>query len=408
MPFHCSRRFCYRAERAPVVPHTLGPDSAAGAAAQKPWRPMSEAPRGRTRRRDRRRAESGPDPMGLSQRPGYDGKEAVRKGHTVAQRVAVPRRSPAEAGRSGSGARTAAAVPPPRTMLRGRGSGENDDAPPSRAAIEDPVRLYLEELAKIPLLTARDEVALARRAESGDADARQRLIEANLRLVVSVARRYAGRGLPLLDLIQEGNRGLLRATDKFEWRRGYRFATYATWWIRQSIIRALANQSQVIRIPVSAGHAVARLSRISNRLTDRLGRAPTAPELARTTGLSVRRVRQLLDLPKLVASLEEPVGEDEDTALGAMIANRHGPALEDMVTISTLKDKVRALLGTLSPRERRVLRLRFGLEGERPQTLEEVGGMFHVTRERARQIEQEALHKLLRPAEAAQLQDFVA
>jgi len=165
----------------------------------------------------------------------------------------------------------------------------------------------------------------------------------------------------------------------------------------------------VIRIPVSAGHAVARLSRISNRLRDRLGRAPTAPELARTTGLSVRRVRQLLDLPKLVASLEEPVGEDEDTALGAMIANRHGSALlEDMVTISTLKDKVRVLLGTLSPRERRVLRLRFGLEGERPQTLEEVGGMLHVTRERVRQIEQEALHKLLRPAEAAQLQDFVA
>jgi RNA polymerase primary sigma factor len=279
---------------------------------------------------------------------------------------------------------------------------------PAGLPVEESVRLYLREISTVPLLTAKEEVALAQRAERGDADAKRRLTEANLRLVVSIARKYGGRGLPLLDLIQEGNRGLLRAVQKFDWRRGYRFSTYATWWIRQAMIRALADQSRAIRIPVSAGEAVSKLFRISHTLSQQLGRAPTHQEIAQAMGVSGARVRQLLELPKQVASLDTPVGEEEETYLGSLIANHAVPPPGDAIVSSVLRDQVKNLLTALTRRERKVVQLRFGLNGERPHTLAEVGRTFKVTRERIRQIEKEALRKLLQPAQAKRLKNFVA
>jgi RNA polymerase primary sigma factor len=275
-------------------------------------------------------------------------------------------------------------------------------------SIEDPVRMYLQEIGKVPLLTAEEEIALAKRIEKGDTEARRRLVEANLRLVVSIAKRYVGRGLSLLDLIQEGNRGLIRTIEKFDWRRGYRFSTYATWWIRQYIARALADQSRTIRIPVSTGETVGRLRRVSRRLSQELGREPTLGELARAARLPVERVRRVLEIPKQPLSLEAPVGEDEDTSLGDMVAAQEAPELEQTIARTMLKEQVQRLLATLTPRERMVVRLRFGLAGGQPATLEEVGHKLKLTRERIRQIERQALQKLLQPARAGRLENFVA
>jgi RNA polymerase primary sigma factor len=285
---------------------------------------------------------------------------------------------------------------------------ESEEVERADVAVEDPVRLYLKEIGRIPLLTAKDEVALAQRSETGDAEAKRRLTEANLRLVVSIAKKYVGRGLSLLDLIQEGNRGLLRAVEKFDWRRGYRFSTYATWWIRQAIIRALADQAQTIRIPVGAGEAASKLSRAARMLDQRLGREPTLREIGRAMGLSVDRVSRLLELPKQPISLEAPVGEEEETYLRDFIANQEAPAPEDVIASSLLRDQIKGLLATLTPREQTVVRLRFGLDGGRRQTLEEVGRTLKVTRERVRQIEKQALRKLLQPAQASRLKNFVA
>ena len=275
-------------------------------------------------------------------------------------------------------------------------------------SIEDPVRMYLQEISKIPLTTAEEEIALAKRIEKGDAEARRRLIEANLRLVVSIAKRCVGRGLSLLDLIQEGNRGLIRTVEKFDWRRGYRFSTYATWWIRQQITRALADQSRTIRISVNIGEAAGRLLRVSRGLSQALGREPTLEELARAARLPVERVRRILETPKQPVSLEAPVGEDDTSSLGNFVANQEASELEQTIARSMLKEQVQGLLATLTPRERTVVRLRFGLDGGRPATLEEVGRKLKVTRERIRQIERQALQKLLQPARAGRLENFVS
>jgi RNA polymerase primary sigma factor len=273
---------------------------------------------------------------------------------------------------------------------------------------EDIVALYMQEIQRTPLLTAKEEVALARRVEKGDAEARRRLTEANLRLVVSIARKYAGRGLLLPDLIQEGNRGLLRAVEKFDWRRGFRFSTYATWWIRQAITRALADQSRMIRIPVGTWEDASRVARASRTLAQRLGREPTLREISRAAKMPVDRVRAVLALPQQVASLDMPVGEEEASTLGDFIEDQESPAPDAAAVAALLAGEVRHLLATLTPREREVVRLRFGFEGTRPHTLQEVGRVFGVTRERVRQIEQEALGKLLRPARAKRLRNFVA
>lgn len=278
---------------------------------------------------------------------------------------------------------------------------------PEGVSIEDPVRMYLQEIGKIPLLTFEDEIALARGVEQGDAEAKRRLTEANLRLVVSIAKKYGGHGLSLLDLIQEGNRGLIRAVEKFDWRRGYRFSTYATWWIRQQITRSLADLSRTIRIPVHMGEAAGRLMRVSRDLSQKLGREPTLQELGQATGLPVNRVRQILELPQQPVSLEAPVGESEDASLGNFVADQEAPELEHTIALSMLKDQVQGLLATLTPRERMVVRRRFGLDGRQPETLEEVGRRLKVTRERVRQIEREALQKLLQPARAGRLENYV-
>ncbi|HEV2283971.1 MAG TPA: sigma-70 family RNA polymerase sigma factor [bacterium] len=279
---------------------------------------------------------------------------------------------------------------------------------PLPAPGEDIVALYMRDIRRTPLLTAGEEVALAKRVEKGDADARSRLAEANLRLVVSIARKYQGRGLPLADLVQEGNRGLLRAVEKFDWRRGYRFSTYATWWIRQAVSRALADQSRMIRIPVGAGEKASRLRRVSQGLAQRLGREPTLQEMSRAAKLPVGRVRAILALPEQVVSLDAPVGEAEDATLRDFIEDQGAPAPENAAVAAVLAAEVRHLLAALTPRERKVVRLRFGLEGERPHTLQEVGRTLNVTRERIRQIEQDALRKLLQPAQAKRLGNFVA
>ncbi len=330
--------------------------------------------------------------------PGYFRSEGL-EGGTVAQRQPeqpfVSRKTPSTPAAS-------------RKRSQRRRAAEEAGVEVEKVPAADAVRMYLEEIGKIPLLTPKEEVALARRVEQGDAEAKRRFTEANLRLVVSVAKKYLGRGLPLLDLVQEGNRGLIRAVEKFDWRRGYRFSTYATWWIRQAIIRALADQSRTIRIPVSTGEAASRLSRVSLVLAQRLGREPTLQEIGREMGLSVDRVRQLLELPKQPTSLEAPVGEEEETYVRNFIANQEARTPEEAIALSMLRDQVKGLLTTLTPRERKVVRLRFGLDGGRPQTLEEVGRTLKVTRERVRQIEKGALQKLLQPAQLRRLKNFVA
>ena len=281
---------------------------------------------------------------------------------------------------------------------------EIDLSVPEGVALDDPVRMYLKEIGRVPLLTAEEEVELARRMEAGDASARHRLEEANLRLVVSIAKRYVGRGMLFLDLIQEGNLGLLKAVEKFDYSKGYKFSTYATWWIRQAITRALADQARTIRIPVHMVETMNKLVRVSRSLLQELGRDATAEEIAKEMGLSVVRVREIMKIAQEPVSLETPVGEEEDSHLGDFIEDEAALDPADAASMMLLKEQISEVLKTLAPREAEVLRLRFGLEDGRSRTLEEVGQSFGVTRERIRQIEAKALRKLRHPVRLRKLQ----
>ena len=275
---------------------------------------------------------------------------------------------------------------------------------PEGVALDDPVRMYLKEIGRVPLLTAEEEVDLARRMEAGDESARHRLEEANLRLVVSIAKRYVGRGMLFLDLIQEGNLGLLKAVEKFDYSKGYKFSTYATWWIRQAITRAIADQARTIRIPVHMVETINKYIRVSRQLLQELGRDPTPEEVARRMGLSVARVREIMKISQEPVSLETPIGEEEDTHLSDFIEDEAAPDPADAASMLLLKEQISEVLTTLAPREAEVLRLRFGLVDGRSRTLEEVGQNFGVTRERIRQIEAKALRKLRHPVRLRKLQ----
>ena len=274
-------------------------------------------------------------------------------------------------------------------------------------SLEDPVRMYLKEIGNIPLLTAEEEVFLAQRIEKGDEQARKQLIEANLRLVVSIAKKYVGRGLPLLDLIQEGNLGLIKAVEKFDYRKGYKFSTYATWWIRQAITRAIADQARTIRIPVHMVETINKLIRVSRQLLQELGREPTPEEIAAEMNMPVERVREILKISQEPVSLETPIGEEEDSHLGDFIQDDNVPVPADAAAFTLLKEQLEEVLGTLTEREQKVLTLRFGLEDGRARTLEEVGKEFNVTRERIRQIEAKALRKLRHPSRSRKLKDYL-
>ncbi len=278
---------------------------------------------------------------------------------------------------------------------------------PEGVSIDDPVRMYLKEIGKVALLTQPQEVSLAQRMEKGDEEAKRRLIEANLRLVVSIAKKYVGRGMLFLDLIQEGNLGLIRAVEKFDWRKGYKFSTYATWWIRQAITRALADQARTIRIPVHMVETINKLVRISRQLLQELGREPAPEEIAAAMGLPVERVREINKIAQEPISLETPIGEEEDSHLGDFIEDHEALAPAEAASFTMLKEQLEVVLETLTPRERKVLRLRFGLDDGRPRTLEEVGREFGVTRERIRQIEAKALRKLRHPTRSKRLKDFI-
>ena len=275
---------------------------------------------------------------------------------------------------------------------------------PEGVALDDPVRMYLKEIGRVPLLTAEEEVDLARRREAGDESARHRLEEANLRLVVSIAKRYVGRGMMFLDLIQEGNLGLLKAVEKFDYSKGYKFSTYATWWIRQAITRAIADQARTIRIPVHMVETINKYIRVSRQLLQELGRDPTPEEIAHRMGLSVARVREIMKISQEPVSLETPIGEEEDTHLSDFIEDEAAPDPADAASMLLLKEQISEVLTTLAPREAEVLRLRFGLVDGRSRTLEEVGQNFGVTRERIRQIEAKALRKLRHPVRLRKLQ----
>ncbi len=274
-------------------------------------------------------------------------------------------------------------------------------------SIDDPVRMYLREIGRVPLLSAPQEVNLAQRMENGDEEARRHLTEANLRLVVSVAKKYIGRGMSLLDLIQEGNIGLIRAVEKFDYRKGYKFSTYATWWIRQAITRAIADQARTIRIPVHMVETINRLIRTSRRLVQELGRDPTSDEIAREMGLPPEKVREIQKISQEPVSLETPIGEEEDSHLGDFIEDQKALAPADAASHQLLKEQVEDVLDSLTQRERRVLQLRFGLDDGRSRTLEEVGREFGVTRERIRQIEAKALRKLRHPSRSKKLKDYL-
>ncbi len=284
---------------------------------------------------------------------------------------------------------------------------EVDLSVPDGVAIDDPVRMYLKEIGRVPLLTAADEVELARRIEEGDEDAKRRLAEANLRLVVSIAKRYVGRGMLFLDLIQEGNLGLIKAVEKFDYRKGYKFSTYATWWIRQAITRAIADQARTIRIPVHMVETINKLIRVQRHLLQELGREPTAEEIAEELDVSVERVREILKVAQEPVSLETPIGEEEDSHLGDFIEDEDAPAPAEAASYLLLREQISEVLGSLTPREQRVLELRFGLDDGRARTLEEVGQVFGVTRERIRQIEAKALRKLRHPSRSKKLKDYL-
>ncbi len=278
---------------------------------------------------------------------------------------------------------------------------------PDGVAIDDPVRMYLKEIGRVPLLTAEDEVELAKRIEEGDEEAKRRLAEANLRLVVSIAKRYVGRGMLFLDLIQEGNLGLIKAVEKFDYRKGYKFSTYATWWIRQAITRAIADQARTIRIPVHMVETINKLIRVQRHLLQELGREPTAEEIAEEMDVSVDRVREILKVAQEPVSLETPIGEEEDSHLGDFIEDEDAPAPAEAASYLLLREQIGEVLSSLTPREKRVLELRFGLDDGRARTLEEVGQVFGVTRERIRQIEAKALRKLRHPSRSKKLKDYL-
>lgn len=278
---------------------------------------------------------------------------------------------------------------------------------PEGIALDDPVRMYLKEIGRVPLLSASEEIDLARRVESGDETAKRRLAEANLRLVVSIAKRYVGRGMLFLDLIQEGNLGLIKAVEKFDYRKGYKFSTYATWWIRQAITRAIADQARTIRIPVHMVETINKLIRVSRQLLQSLGREPSAEEIAEEMEMSPERVREIIKIAQEPVSLETPIGEEEDSHLGDFIEDQDAPAPAEAASFRLLKEQLEDVLNTLTPREEKVLRLRFGLDDGRARTLEEVGQIFNVTRERIRQIEAKALRKLRHPSRSKKLKDFL-
>jgi RNA polymerase primary sigma factor len=284
---------------------------------------------------------------------------------------------------------------------------EIDLSVPEGIAIDDPVRMYLKEIGRVPLLSADEEVELAKRIEQGDEEAKRRLAEANLRLVVSIAKRYVGRGMLFLDLIQEGNLGLIKAVEKFDYRKGYKFSTYATWWIRQAITRAIADQARTIRIPVHMVETINKLIRVQRQLVQELGREPLPEEIADLMDISVERVREIQKISQEPVSLETPIGEEEDSHLGDFIEDQDAPAPAEAASFRLLKEQLEEVLETLTPREEKVLRLRFGLDDGRARTLEEVGHVFGVTRERIRQIEAKALRKLRHPSRSKKLKDYL-
>ena len=278
---------------------------------------------------------------------------------------------------------------------------------PKGIAVDDPVRMYLKEIGKVPLLSADEEIELAKRMEQGDEEAKKRLCEANLRLVVSIAKRYVGRGMLFLDLIQEGNLGLIKAVDKFDYTKGYKFSTYATWWIRQAITRSIADQARTIRIPVYMVETINKLIRVSRQLLQTYGREPSPEEIAVEMGLSVEKVREIQKIAQEPVSLETPIGEEEDSHLGDFIPDEDVPAPAEAAAFSMLKEQLVEVLDTLTEREQKVLKLRFGLDDGRARTLEEVGKEFDVTRERIRQIEAKALRKLRHPSRSKKLKDYL-
>ncbi len=278
---------------------------------------------------------------------------------------------------------------------------------PDSVSIEDPVRMYLKEIGKVPLLSAEEEIELAQRMEEGDEEAKKKLAEANLRLVVSIAKRYVGRGMLFLDLIQEGNLGLIKAVEKFDYRKGYKFSTYATWWIRQAITRAIADQARTIRIPVHMVETINKLIRVSRQLLQELGREPTPEEIAKEMNMPVERVREILKISQEPVSLETPIGEEEDSHLGDFIQDDQVPVPAEAAAFTLLREQLQEVLETLTDREQKVLKLRFGLDDGRARTLEEVGKEFNVTRERIRQIEAKALRKLRHPSRSRKLKDYL-
>ena len=278
---------------------------------------------------------------------------------------------------------------------------------PDGISIEDPVRMYLKEIGKVPLLSAEEEIELAKRMAEGDEDAKKRLAEANLRLVVSIAKRYVGRGMLFLDLIQEGNLGLIKAVEKFDYQKGFKFSTYATWWIRQAITRAIADQARTIRIPVHMVETINKLIRVSRQLLQELGREPLPEEIAEELDMPVERVREILKISQEPVSLERPIGEEEDSHLGDFIQDDNVPVPAEAAAATLLKEQLGEVLDTLTDREQKVLRLRFGMNDGRARTLEEVGKEFDVTRERIRQIEAKALRKLRHPSRSRKLRDYL-